>query len=101
MPPIHDHTATATADYIVVEPARERGLLPTAARVGATAATLILFAYCLDTAWDVLQGLGRVSVADVAQALRVVSVRDAILCMVGYRIGRELLVTLLQTRRGR
>ena len=48
-----------------------------------------------------LQDLGRVSVADVAQALRVVSVRDAILCMVGYRIGRELLVTLLQTRRGR
>ena len=48
-----------------------------------------------------LQGLGRVSVADVAQALRVVTVRDAILCVVGYRIGRELLTAMLHTRRGR
>jgi hypothetical protein len=101
MPPAHDHTAAATADYIVVEPARGRDLIRKTARAATTACVLILFGYCLRTAWDVLQGLGRVSVADVAQALRVVSVRDAILCVVGYRIGRELLTALLHTRRAR
>jgi hypothetical protein len=101
MPPAHDHTADAAADYIVVEPVRQRDLLRKTARAAATAGVLILFGYCLRTAWDVLQGLGRVSVADVAQSLRVVTVRDAILCMVGYRIGRELLTAMLQTRRGR
>jgi hypothetical protein len=101
MPSSHDHTAAAAADYIVIEPARGRDLLRRIARSVATAGVLILFGYCLRTAWDVLQGLGRVSVADVAQALRVVTVRDAILCVVGYRIGRELLTAMLQTRRGR
>jgi hypothetical protein len=97
----HDHTAAAAADYIVIEPTRGRDLVRRTARAAATAGVLILFGYCLRTAWDVLQGLGRVSVADVAQALRVVTVRDAILCVVGYRIGRELLTAMLSTRRGR
>jgi hypothetical protein len=95
-----EHTAAAAADYIV-EPAHGRDLVRRVARAAGTAGILILFGYCLRTAWVVLQGLGRVSVADVAQALRVVNVRDAILCVVGYRIGRELLTAMLQTRRGR
>jgi len=58
----------------------------------------VVFGYCMKTAWEVLQDLGRVSLADMAQALRVVSVRDAILCIVGMRVGRELVTALLQRR---
>lgn len=102
MPTAHDNTAAAASDAIVfaAEPAIARDLVRSTVRAVGTAGVLVLFGYCLRTAWDVLQGLGRVSVADVAQALRVVSVRDAILCAVGYRIGRELLAALL-TRRAR
>ena len=96
-----DRTASATAEYIVLEPEAGRDLARRALRVATTALLLVAFAHCLRTAWDVLEDLGRVSVADVAQALRVVSVRDAILCMVGYRIGRELLTMAVQTRRAR
>jgi len=95
-----DRTASATADFVVIEPAGERNLMRAALRGGAMLGLLLAFAYCAETAWEVLGDLGRVSVADVTQALRVVSVRDAILCMVGWRIGRELLVALVQRRRG-
>ena len=97
MPVTRDHTASATAEYIVLEPVTG-DWTRRAVRVLATAALLVVFGYCGFTAWGVLQGLARVSLADTAQALRVVSVRDAILCMVGYRVGRELLTALLQRR---
>jgi hypothetical protein len=93
--------ASATAEFVVLEPAAARDLLRAALRVLATAALLVVFGYCTWTAWGVLQGLGRVSLADMAQALRVVTVRDAILCLVGYRVGRELLTALLQRRSAR
>lgn len=67
----HDHTASATAEYIVVEAATGSDLGRRALRIAMTV------------------------------ALRVVSVRDAILCIVGYRVGRELLVALLQRRTAR
>jgi hypothetical protein len=38
----------------------------------------------------VLGGLGRVKLADGRNPLGVISVREAILCVVGYRIGTEL-----------
>ena len=95
-----DRTASATADYIVVEPAPERDLARSAVRIALTGGLLVAFAYCARIAWGVLGDLGRVSLADLTQALRVVSVRDAILCMVGLRIGRELLVAAVQRRRG-
>jgi hypothetical protein len=91
-----DRTASATAEYIVVDPAPSLDVPRRAVRIAATAALLVVFGYCVYTAWGVLQGLARVSLADAAQALRVVSVRDAILCLVGYRVGRELLTALLQ-----
>jgi hypothetical protein len=96
----YDRTAGAAADYIVVEPAAQRDVARSAARTALMAALLVAFAYCARTAWDVLGDLGRVSLADLTQALRVVSVRDAILCLVGFRIGRELLVAAVQRRRG-
>ena len=94
----HDHTASATAEYIVVGPAHSSDFMRRALRVASTAALLVVFGYCMKTAWGVLQDLGRVSLADMAQALRVVSVRDAILCIVGMRVGRELVTALLQRR---
>ena len=97
----HDHTASATAEYIVVEAATGSDLGRRALRIAMTVALLVVFGYCTATAWGVLRDLGRVSLADLTQALRVVSVRDAILCMVGYRVGRELLVALLQRRTAR
>src|SRR5262245_37848743 len=97
----NDRTASATADYIVVDPADRSDLARRAIRVAATACLLVVFGYCGYTAWGVLQGLARVSLADMATALRVVSVRDAILCCVGYRVGRELVTALLQRRQTR
>src|SRR5258705_8301942 len=98
MPYQQDRTASATAQYVVLEPAAARDALRSIVRVAATTALLVVFAYCVWTAWFVLQGLGRVSLADMAQGLRVVTVRDAILCLIGYRVGRELLTALLQRR---
>jgi hypothetical protein len=96
----NDGTASATAEYIVVEPAAPSDLTRRTLRIASTAALLVVFGYCMTTAWDVLQDLGRVSLADTAQALRVVSVRDAILCILGIRVGRELVTALLQRRSG-
>jgi len=97
----HDHTAPATAEYIVVDPAPASDFMRRALRIAGTAALLVVFGYCMKTAWGVLQDLGRVSLADTPQALRVVSVRDAILCIVGVRVGRELVTALLQRRSDR
>ena len=95
----YDRTAAATADFIVMEPSRERDLARSAVRSAALVALLVVFAYCTQIAWGVLQDLARVSLADLTHALPVVSVRDAILCIVGYRIGRELVVAVVQRRR--
>jgi hypothetical protein len=97
----NDRTASATAEYVVLDPAPGSDLARRSVRIAATAALLVVFGYCVGTAWGVLHGLGRVSLADMAQALRVVSVRDAILCLVGYRVGRELLTAFLQRRGAR
>ncbi len=99
----HDRTASATvaADCIVLEPALPSEIVRCGLRAVATGALLVVFGYCAWTAWGVLEGLGRVSLADMAQGLRVVSVRDAILCLVGYRVGWELVSALLQRRAGR
>jgi hypothetical protein len=97
----HDRTASATSEYIVVDPAPSTDLMRRTLRIASTAALVVVFGYCMKTAWDVLQDLARVSLADMAQALRVVSVRDAILCLVGVRVGRELVSALLQRRNER
>jgi hypothetical protein len=61
------------------------------ARLTAVVAFLVLFAYCLRTGWAVLGELGNVKLADCRRVLDVVSVRDAVLCLLGYRVGLELL----------
>ena len=69
------------------------------ARIGAVLALLAVLAYCLHTAWDVLGRLGTVKLAECSHALEVVTVRDGVLCVVGYRIGIELLRAVTRLRR--
>ena len=93
-------TADAAAAFTVVEAEPRRDPLRRAVRVPLTLALLVAFAYCARTAWFVLNELAGISLADMAHTLHVVSVRDLILCAVGWRLGRELLVALLRGRRG-
>jgi len=60
-------------------------------RTAVVVAFVVLLGYCLTTAWTVLGQLGRVKLADCRHALDVVSVRDTVLCVLGYRVGIELL----------
>ncbi len=59
---------------------------------------LTLLVYCGRAAWQVLQELSVVRLADWQHALELVSVRDAVLCIVGYRLGRELLRAVTRPR---
>ncbi len=83
----------------MIETTRAPELVRAAIRFVVSIALLAAFVYCARTAWSVLGDLGRVSLADVAHAAHVVTVRDAILCVVGWRIGRELLVAIVRSRR--
>ena len=71
-----------------------------AARGLAVLALLALLGYCLHAAWIVLRQLEHVTLTDFKRALDVVSVRDAVLCVVGYRVGTELLRAVVRARRG-
>jgi len=66
----------------------------------AVLAFLALLAYCVHAGWTVLRQLELVTLADIKHALDLVSVRDAILCVIGYRIGTELLRAVVRMRRG-
>ena len=68
-------------------------------RTVAVLALLAVLAYCVRSAWIVLRQLELVTLAVIKHALDVVSVRDAILCVIGYRIGTELLRALVRVRR--
>lgn len=58
-----------------------------------------LFAYSLSRAWFVLGELGHVKLVELRNVLEVVTMRDAILCVVGYRLGSDLLNAALRARR--
>jgi hypothetical protein len=69
-----------------------------AARSATTVVLLALLAYCVSVGWEVLQQLRSVRLLDLTDALRVVSVRDAILCVLGWKIAKELLRALIAVR---
>jgi hypothetical protein len=73
--------------------------LKAVARVLALVGFLALFGYSLTRAWVVLGELGHVKLVDLRNVLEVVTVRDAILCVVGYRLGSDLLQAALRARR--
>jgi hypothetical protein len=91
-------TAAATADAWLVEPIRGSDHFQTLGRFVVWAGIVAVFTYSSSVAWTVLDSLRRVSVADATAALRFVSVRDAILCAVAWRVGRALLQTLPRRR---
>jgi len=62
-------------------------------------ALVVLLFYCVATAWSVLGQLGEVKLVDCRRALNLVSVRDVILCVLGYRIGTELVRAAIRFRR--
>ncbi len=85
--------------FSVLSTGREGPLLREAMRVAIVILAIALFGYCIKVAWDVLGQLEGVRLVDCMRALQVVSVRDAVLCLVGYGVGKELLKAVLGTRR--
>ena len=69
------------------------------ARFVAVLGFLVILGYCGSIAWDVLRHLANVKLSDCRHALDVVSVRDAVLCFLGYRLGLELLRSVTRKRR--
>jgi hypothetical protein len=69
------------------------------ARLAVVLTLMTLLAYCCWTAWGVLGELQRVKLSDVKSALDVVTVRDAVLCGVGFLLGRELLRAVVRMSR--
>jgi hypothetical protein len=84
--------------YGVLTPSRFRRTIRDLARSAASAALLLFLVYCVSVAWDVLTDLGTVKLIDVRKAFEVVTVRDAILCVVGYRIAKDVLRALVARR---
>ena len=69
------------------------------ARLAIVACAIFMVIYCLETAWSVLAELRSVKLSDCSRALTVISVRDAILCLVGWRLGTELLRAVVRAKR--
>lgn len=86
-----ERMAASVTDFTLATFGVGRDAIRKGARVVVVVALLALLLYCCQTAWAVLTELGHVKLSDVKRALDVVSVRDAILCLVGLAIGRELL----------
>ena len=78
---------------------RSGGYLRDVARGAVVIAALVMVVYCVETAWAVLGELRTVKLVDCSRALTVISVRDAVLCLVGWRLGTELLRAVVRTRR--
>jgi len=85
--------------FSVLTEGRHGPLVRETARVAIVVGAVVLFGYCIKVAWDVLAQLEGVRLVDCMRALQVVSVRDAVLCLVGYGVGKELLKAVLGTRR--
>ncbi|HYV56166.1 MAG TPA: hypothetical protein VE911_01420 [Candidatus Nitrosopolaris sp.] len=66
--------------------------------IGAVA-LLVLLVVCAQTSWQVLQMLGQVKLSDASHALQIISVRDAVLCVVGYRVAMRLVQVFIRSRR--
>ena len=76
-----------------------RTLVREALGVVAAVGLLVVLVFCAQTAWQVLQVLGQVKLSDATHALSVISVRDAVLCVVGYRIAMRLVQVFIRNRR--
>lgn len=76
-----------------------RAFVREALGVAAAVALLALLVACAQTAWQVLQTLGQVKLSDASHALQIISVRDAVLCVVGYRVAVRLGQVIIRKHR--
>jgi hypothetical protein len=67
--------------------------------VVAAVGLLVILVVCAQTGWQVLQTLGQVKLSDASHALQIISVRDAVLCVVGYRVAMRLVQVFVRSRR--
>jgi len=67
--------------------------------VVAAVGLLVILVVCAQTGWQVLQTLGQVKLSDASHALQIISVRDAVLCVVGYRVAMRLVHVFIRSRR--
>ena len=67
--------------------------------VVAAVGLLVILVVCAQTGWQVLQTLGQVKLSDASHALQIISVRDAVLCVVGYRVAMRLVHVFVRSRR--
>jgi hypothetical protein len=75
-----------------------RMLLRQVMRITLVFAFLAIFAYSASRAWVVLGALDGVKLRDAARILDVVSLRDALLSIVAYGLGKELVRALGRRR---
>jgi hypothetical protein len=75
-----------------------RTVVRQAMRVALVCAFLAIFAYSASRAWVVLGALDGVKLRDAGRILDVVSLRDAILSIVAYGLGKELVRALGRRR---
>ena len=79
-------------------PAPRRDVLPFVVRVGSVWSAIAMVAYATLRAHGMLQELQGVPLATVWQAVERVSVGDAIVCFIGYRLAVELIRAALAPR---
>ncbi|HSV08836.1 MAG TPA: hypothetical protein VLI07_20135 [Candidatus Binatus sp.] len=84
-----------------IELTRETPLRTLREMLGVVAAVglLVILVVCAQTGWQVLQTLGQVKLSDASHALQIISVRDAVLCVVGYRVAMRLVQVFVRSRR--
>jgi hypothetical protein len=91
MPFASDQTAATEPGVTLVIEQEHRTAFRRLARGLVLLGLFALFGYAVWRAWAVLSDLERVKLVELRRAFELVSVRDAILCVVGWRVGRELL----------
>jgi hypothetical protein len=92
-----DRMAESAATFTLVRLNRET--LRRIARFSVVVALLALLAYCMRVTWLVLDDLAVVKLSQCRRALDVVSVRDAVLCLVGFLLARELVRSVARLSR--
>lgn len=98
MPSVDDATQGGTPLVFAIEK-RWSPALRSTAQIAVLLAFLAAFVYSVARAWAVLGELDHVKLVELRRALEVISVRDAIVCFLGYRLGWELLRAAIRPKR--
>jgi hypothetical protein len=69
-----------------------------AGRIVARVLVTVAFVYCALVGWDVVQKLREVKLSELREVVRLVSVGDALLLLVGWSLAREIIRSLTRRR---